>query len=185
MNNEVSSDPERRQRFETIVAEVFDPLQRYLRRRIDTDESQDVLSEVLLTVWRRIDDVPDGDVLPWCYGIARNTLSNRRRGRQRHLRLVERLGAEPQRHEPDPAELGPDAELSAALDQLGDDDREILHLWAWERLDPREIAPVLGISINAATLRLSRARTRLGDQLSRQNPPPVGHEPVEGTQERL
>jgi hypothetical protein len=40
---------------------------------------------------------------------------------------------------PDPGEEGPDADLSAALDALSDQDREILRLWAWEQLEPREI----------------------------------------------
>jgi RNA polymerase sigma-70 factor (ECF subfamily) len=184
MNIEVTSNRERRRRFEGIAAEVFDPLQRYLRRRLDADEAQDALSDVMLTVWRRLDDAPADAVLPWCYGIARNTVANRRRGRRRHLRLVERLEAEPQpTTEPDPADAGPDAELSLALAGLSEDDREILRLWAWERLEPREIAPILELSVNAATLRLSRARSRLAEQLARQNPGTVGHEPVEGTQE--
>jgi RNA polymerase sigma-70 factor, ECF subfamily len=184
MNEEVSSDQGRRRRFETIADEVFEPLQRYLRRRTHPNDAQDVLSEVLLTVWRRIDDAPAAGALPWCYGIARNTLANQRRGRRRHLRLVERLESEPHRtHEPDPADQGPDAELLSALAKLGEDDREILRLWAWEHLDPRDIAQVMGLTANAATLRLSRARAKLADQLARQNLSVSGHEPVEGTQE--
>jgi RNA polymerase sigma-70 factor (ECF subfamily) len=159
-------------------------LQRYLRRRIHPNQAEDVLSDVLLTVWRRIDDAPEERALPWCYGIARRALSNERRGQRRHLRLVERLEAEPRETAiPDPAEAGPDFELRAALDDLSTDDQEVLRLWAWERLEPREIATVLGVSVNAATLRLSRARSRLAGRLDRQNRDVGGHEPVEGTQE--
>lgn len=184
MNNEVSSETKRRRRFEAVADEVFEPLQRYLRRRTDVDTAQDVLSDVLLTVWRRLDDIPEGKTLPWCYGIARRTLANHLRGQRRHLRLVSRLEAEPsQTVVPDPAESGPDAELTQALSLLGEDDREMIRLWAWERLEPREIAPIMGITVNAATLRLSRARTRIGEHLARQDHTPVGHEPVDGTQE--
>jgi RNA polymerase sigma-70 factor (ECF subfamily) len=84
---------------------------------------------------------------------------------------------------PDPGEEGPDAELSAALDALSDQDREILRLWAWEQLEPREIATVLGLTVNAATLRLSRAKKRLSTELSRQDPDSSGHKWIEGTQE--
>jgi RNA polymerase sigma-70 factor (ECF subfamily) len=181
----VSSDTQRRARFEDLAEEVFEPLQRYLRRRIDPGSAEDVLADVLLTIWRRIDDVPEDRSLPWAYGVARHTLANQRRGQRRQMRLVERLGSEPRRSsEPDPAEAGPDPELAAALDDLSEDDREVLRLWAWEQLEPRELAPVLGISVNAATLRLSRARARLADRLRGQDRAPTGHEPVEGTLEQ-
>jgi RNA polymerase sigma-70 factor (ECF subfamily) len=48
----------------------------------------------------------------------------------------------------------------AALDQLSRSDRELLRLHAWEGLEPREIAVVLGITANAAATRLSRAKKR-------------------------
>ena len=180
----MSAETDRRQRFEAIAADVFDPLQRYLRRRARSADADDALSEVLMTVWRRLDDAPADHVLPWAYGIARRVLANQRRGQDRHLRLVEKMESEPgPRHSPDPADLGPDPELTAALEQLPDDDREVLRLWAWEQLEPREIAPVLDISVNAATLRLSRARKKLADSLSRQDSASDGHEWVEGTQE--
>jgi RNA polymerase sigma-70 factor (ECF subfamily) len=86
--------------------------------------------------------------------------------------------------EPDPGESGPDAELSQALESLSVDDREILRLWAWEQLEPREMATVLDISVNAATLRLSRARSRLADSLTRQDDASSGHESAEGTREQ-
>jgi RNA polymerase sigma-70 factor (ECF subfamily) len=138
-----------------------------------------------LTAWRRFDDAPAGHVLPWCYGIARRTLANARRGQRRHLELVRRLQSQPQEpYEPDPGESGPDAELSQALESLSVDDREILRLWAWEQLEPREMATVLDISVNAATLRLSRARSRLADSLTRQDDASSGHESAEGTREQ-
>lgn len=141
-------------RFEAVAEEVFDHLQRYLRRRAQPPDAEDALADVMLTVWRRIDDAPAEHILPWCYGIARRTLANQRRSRRRHLRLVERMGAEPRLEmSPDPADEGPGPELAEALASLADDDREVLRLWAWEQLEPREIAPVIGVSVNAASLR--------------------------------
>lgn len=173
----MTSDEDRRKRFEAVADEVYEPLQRYLRRRIARVDAEDLLADVLMTVWRRLDDAPRDRVLPWCYGIARNTLANHRRSQTRHLRLVSRLESEPrQRHVPDPAETGPDSELSAALSSLSEEDQEILRLWAWEQLEPREIGPALGVSVNAATLRLSRARARLAEALAGQDRPAAGHE---------
>ena len=42
---------------------------------------------------------------------------------------------------------------------------ELLRLWAWEQLTPGEIATVLGITPNAASIRLHRARRKLGKEL--------------------
>lgn len=93
------------------------------------------------------------------------------------------MGSQPDRQVvPDPADGGGDPELEEALSKLSDDDQEVLRLWAWEQLEPREIAPVLDVSVNAATLRLSRARRRLADSLAGQNHPRSGHKRVEGTQ---
>lgn len=163
---------------------MYQPLQRYLRRRAFPADAEDALSEVMVTIWRRLDDAPAVGVLPWAYGIARRILANQRRGQARRLRLVRRMEAEPHNLViPDHADGGPDAELSSALDSLKDQDREILRLWAWEQLEPREIATVLGLTVNAATLRLSRAKKKLSHALSRQDDDGDGHRWVEGTQE--
>lgn len=172
----MSSETQRRDRFEAIAAEVFVPLQRYLRRRVPADDADDLFGDVVLTIWRRLDDVPADAALPWSYGVARRTLSNHRRSTRRRLRLVDRLEAEPI---PtlilDPAEGLEDPDLADALAVLTAADQEIVRLWAWEQLEPREIAEVLGSTSNAVTLRLSRARKKLGEALSRQDPPRAGH----------
>jgi RNA polymerase sigma-70 factor, ECF subfamily len=172
----VSSEGERRDRFESVVAELYDPLQRYIRRRAAVDEAGDVLSDVLLTMWRRLDDVPEGAALPWSYGVARRALSNHRRAASRHLRLVERLETEPPpARDDDPAGQLEDPEFAAALASLPVADQEILRLWAWEQLEPREIAMALGSTSNAVSLRLSRARKKLADAMTRQDPSAAGH----------
>jgi RNA polymerase sigma-70 factor (ECF subfamily) len=72
-----------------------------------------------------------------------------------------------------------DAELIAALDALSADDRELVRLWAWEQLAPRELAVVLGISANAASIRLHRATQRLAQRLDAgKNDRSTGHKPV-------
>ncbi|MBI3687044.1 MAG: sigma-70 family RNA polymerase sigma factor [Actinobacteria bacterium] len=152
----------RRRRFETFVAEVYEPLQRYLRRRIDPASADDVLGDTLLVMWRRVDDIPAEASLAWCYGVARGCLANRRRGADRHLKLVHRLAGERQ-----PAPASDDPVLGEALGRLPEGDREVLRLWAWEVLPPREIAVVLGITPNAASIRLHRAMQKLKAELLR------------------
>lgn len=178
----VSSNPERRPRFESLVAELFDPLQRYLRRRLDPDDAADVLSETLLVIWRRLDEVPNDNPLPWCYGVARRLAANQRRSRKRHLQLVERM--ERERPAPTVSPAHEDPALETALAELSESDREILRLWAWEGLEPREIAAVSGLTVNAATLRLSRARKKLAAAMTRQDPNAAGQKTIRQTREQ-
>jgi RNA polymerase sigma-70 factor (ECF subfamily) len=151
-----------RLRFEALVAEVYQPLQRYIRRRIDPASADDVLGDVLLVMWRRVDDIPAEAALAWCYGVARGCLANKRRGTDRHLKLVRRLT-----REREPATPSDDPLLHDALDRLPETDREILRLWAWEYLAPRKIAIVLGITANAASIRLHRATKKLKTEILR------------------
>ena len=152
----MSPEVENRLRFETLVAQVYQPLQRYLRRRIDPASAADVLSDVLLVMWRRVDDIPTEAAIAWCYGVARGCLANQRRGTDRQLKLVRRLTRERQ-----PATPTDNPMLAEALNCLPESDQEILRLWAWENLAPREIAIVLGITPNAASIRLHRATKKL------------------------
>ncbi len=164
-------DPARRVRFERVVGEVYEPLQRYLLRRAHSATADDVLGDVLLVLWRRLDDVPGEAPLPWAYAVARRCLANARRSADRQERLVERLAAERPAGEPG------DAQLTAALAALPEDDRELLRLWAWEELAPREIATVLGITANAASIRLHRAKGRLRNLVTGgKDPGAPGHE---------
>lgn len=154
--------PEDRQRFEALVGEVYEPLQRYLRRRIDPAGADDVLGDALLVMWRRLHDIPAEASLVWCFGVARACLANKRRAGARHLKLVRRLAGERS-----PSLATDDPMLVAALGCLPSADREVLRLWAWEQLAPREMAIVLGITPNAASIRLHRAIQKLKTELLR------------------
>jgi RNA polymerase sigma-70 factor (ECF subfamily) len=159
----------RRRRFADAYVVARDPLVRYLARRAATDDVEDLFADVMAIVWQHVEAVPMGAEVPWILGVARKVLGNRRRATGRFGRLLERLArAEAQRtavgSPPDP--VG-DPDLAAALGALSAADAEILRLSAWEELPPREIATVLGITANAATVRLHRARVRLRAALER------------------
>jgi RNA polymerase sigma-70 factor (ECF subfamily) len=154
-------DPQtRRERFEAVAPGLIEPLRRFLSRRTDPATADDVLADTLLVCWRRFDELPD-DPLPWAYGAARNCLANADRGARRQRRVAARLAAvEP----PSASTPGPeptDHPLADALAGLRPEDAELLRLWAWEQLTPAEIATVLGITPNAASIRLHRAREKL------------------------
>jgi RNA polymerase sigma factor (sigma-70 family) len=136
-----------------------------LRRTGSREDAEDVVAETFLTAWRRLEQIPAGaEARLWLYGVARNTLSNQRRGERRRVRLAGTLQSAASRSTRSDDEV---AGVAAALARLGDGDRELLTLAAWEGLDPGEIATVLGCSRNAARIRLHRARRRFARELER------------------
>jgi RNA polymerase sigma-70 factor (ECF subfamily) len=99
------------------------------------------------------------------YGVARNCLANIQRGDRRQVRLAARITVVDPPREDQPAPDEPDERVTAALAALRADDAELLRLWAWEQLGPAEIAEVLGITANAASIRLHRVRGKFVDAL--------------------
>lgn len=135
----------------------------YASRHVDSHSAHDVVSEVFLTAWRRLDDVP-ADPLPWLLVVARNTIHNRTRSAARQHQLAHRLttlGAA--------AATAPAAEdtvverqaMTAALAALTSVEREALLLTAWDGLAAVDAALVAGCSPRAFEVRLHRARSRL------------------------
>ncbi|MCW2780733.1 MAG: Sigma-70, region 4 type 2 [Marmoricola sp.] len=159
----------RDERFLELAHLVGEPLRRYVVRRTSPDHAQDVLAETMLVLWRRLDDVPTDDPLPWSYAVARNCLANSGRSTRRQLRLAQRISiVDPPSETGDTADEHP--EVEAALRCLGELDREVVRLWAWEQLLPREIAEVTGLTANAVSIRLHKAKKRLGAELGKSLP---------------
>jgi RNA polymerase sigma-70 factor (ECF subfamily) len=147
--------------FTGVVREHSTALVKYFARRGPRQDAEDLAAEVFATAWRRRDDVPRDAVLPWLYRTAGFTLANHRR------KLVDLpVEAVPESGElrvADDPELSAlfDDELRGALMSVGERDRRILLLHAWEGLGGEELAEVLGISRSGADAALSRARARL------------------------
>jgi len=77
--------------FEALAGQIIEPVRRYLARRTDPATAADVLSEALLVLWRRLEDVPLEAPLPYAYTVARNCLHNAQRSAVRQQRLAERI----------------------------------------------------------------------------------------------
>ncbi|WP_298518856.1 sigma-70 family RNA polymerase sigma factor [uncultured Nocardioides sp.] len=167
-------DDDARARFEQLAAEVVEPVRRFLARRTTHDTAEDVLAETLLVCWRRLDQVPE-PALPWVYGVARNCLANAERGDRRQHRLAARISVVDPPSEEAPEPDPPDERVTEALAAMRTEEAELLRLWAWEQLGPSEIAEVLGITANAVSIRLHRARGKFVEEL-RKIDAVAGHE---------
>ena len=84
---------EREERFREVYDAVYIDLLRFVRRRVHPTHAEDVVGDVMLVAWRRLDDVPadESDARAWLFGVARKTLQNARRREDRHDAVAIRL----------------------------------------------------------------------------------------------
>lgn len=162
-----------RGRFESCFREHHARLLAFTMRRVSGREAaEDVVADTFAVAWRRRDRIPD-DPLPWLYAIAANVIADQYRSTRRHRDLGLRLAHEARADAPgsDPAEsLALRDAFATAFAQLEEHEREVLRLVAWDGLDVREAAQVLGCSQGAFRVRLHRARRKLARRLDAAKP---------------
>jgi RNA polymerase sigma-70 factor (ECF subfamily) len=156
-------------RFEALYRAHADAVHAYALRRTSPAAADDVVAETFLVVWRRLSDVPE-PALPWMLGVARRVLANRRRTDSRADALARRLaGTEPTTAPAHDIDDELNQRVRFALAGLGERDRELLMLVAWEGLRVQEAAEVLGVRSGTLAVRLHRARKRLDEALAAEN----------------
>jgi RNA polymerase sigma-70 factor (ECF subfamily) len=157
-------------RFRVLYDESIPRVYRYVSRALAPHlaDLDDLVAEVYLVAWRRIDNVPPSpEDLLWLFGVARNVVAHHRRSMALRLRLQDRVVRERPVHEPD---LEVPNEVLDAVRHLPHREREALHLVVWEGLSTEEAATVIGCSPNAVRIRVHRARRRLTDRLRIKDP---------------
>jgi RNA polymerase sigma-70 factor (ECF subfamily) len=179
---------DRERRLESLHETYYGTVRAYALRRTDPHTAQDVVAEVFVIAWRRLDDLPD-EPLPWLFGVARRVLANHRRGAARrsalHVRLEEQAAISAPGRDPLDRLAGDAAQVHAALARLAERDREALLLVAWEGLEPEVAARAYGCSRATFAVRLHRARKRLAAALAAEaavapHPAPI-EDPVEAS----
>ena len=171
VSSRVGSFSSDRDWLEHLWHEYGDRIFAFAARRVGHSYAEEVVAEVFLVAWRSRGERP-GSELPWLYGVARKVVSQHYRTQSRWERLVKRI--EQEQHQSASPRRTPDTmDVLGALAQLSDSDREAVLLIAWEGLDPREAALVIGITGSAFRMRLSRARRRLRRLLAQENTNPT------------
>lgn len=163
--------------FDELYTRHYPALVRYIARRGGRGAAEDIAAEVFVIAWRRREDLPRGDKLPWLYKTAANLLANHGRSQQRASTLHDHLS-----HQAGAQESATCGEVDERVDivlealaTLSERDQEILRLAAWEELTPGQLGEVLDCTRTAAAVRLHRARRRLGtayELLQLNKPPP-------------
>ena len=88
----VSTSTSAERRFQDVFDSCASLVHAYALRHTDPESAQDVVSDVFLVAWRRMDQLP-AEPLAWLLVVARNTLANSRRSATRRGQLERRLAA--------------------------------------------------------------------------------------------
>lgn len=134
--------------------------------RVAGDRAQEVVNDTFMSLPQKLASyTDDGRLDRWLYVVAFNIARTKGRSARRHEREAP-LDAAPERsREPSAVARTEEKEiLTLALRVLPESEREawLLH---FEGFEPADIAERLGITPNAAAVRVHRARKRLRDEL--------------------
>lgn len=135
----------------------------YAISRVGRSTGEDITSEAFAVAWQRWDDPPSVP-LPWLLAVARNLIGELRRkdAKQYELAIAEGRRISTETESDDIADdVAERTTVLRALASLPDPDRELLTLLAWQGLNQRDAARVLGCSTATLAVRLHRARRRL------------------------
>jgi len=159
--------------FETVYAEVREPVARYALRLLgDPDEAADVAQETALALWRGLDRFEGrSSVTTWALGIVTNLARKRMRRRRLEPRALdpqvaqEAAGAGRDRSAEALAAREDLARLQDALGALPERQRAAFLLATEQRLPYAEIAATLEISVANVKVSVHRARKKLSELL--------------------
>jgi RNA polymerase sigma-70 factor (ECF subfamily) len=171
---------EERPDFDAVYAAFHPRIVRYLTRLIGADEAEDAAQEAFAKISRALPQFRnESQLATWVYRIATNTAMDRVRSPGYRARVRSVPIGESGESEPAGAEIASGAcsaerqairdQMSGCvqqlLDELPEDYRVVLALSEVEELKDREIAEVLGVSLETVKIRLHRARSRFRSRL--------------------
>lgn len=156
------------QEFNEIFRAHLTETSRFIARRTKAEDVEDLAADLFALAWDKRASIPEGLELPWLYKSARYLISNHNRKQQGRATILAGL-QEPQSAPSAESIALADLELAEAWKALNSKEQEILSLWAFEGLEPKQLAIALEKSENACAIALSRAKSKLTALLNSEN----------------
>jgi len=156
------------QEFNDLFRSYLSETSRFIARRTKAEDVEDLAADLFALAWQKRDSIPKGLELPWLYKSARYLISNHNRKQQGRTSILTTL-QEPQSAPSAESIALADIELADAWKGLSTKEKEILSLWAFEGLEPKQLAVALEKSENACAIALSRAKSKLTQLLNSEN----------------
>ena len=135
-----------------------------LQRVKNSTDADDILQEVFIRIYQRLDTVREMDRLQsWIFQITRYAIIDYYRKADRQPHLISEQALETLVTEEDAIVFNQQmaACLRPLLDHLPDPYREAIQLTELEGMSQVEIAPVLGLSVSGMKSRVQRGRQKL------------------------
>jgi RNA polymerase sigma-70 factor (ECF subfamily) len=166
------------------IHKAFQPrIQSYLSRMVGEHEAEDLTQEVLVKISRSLKDFRgDSQLSTWIYRVAANTALDRLRQKNNPGDLTNQLTEKMAGTGEEETDLWTGEEhpsldqqiirqemngcIRQIIDTLPADYRTVIVLSELEGLSDREVAEVLGITLQTVKIRLHRARAKLKKELS-------------------
>ena len=159
-----------REAFDRLARRWTPKLVRYATRVLGRpDVASDAVQETWIGVIRGLNRLDDAAQFPaWIYAIAHRKCVDGIRLAQRQRRLISSVEQDCAANASDTqrrAEPGDAGDVSAVVAQLGQEHREVVHLFYTEDLSIVDIASILGVPVGTVKSRLHHARESLKKQL--------------------
>ncbi|MDQ3200175.1 MAG: sigma-70 family RNA polymerase sigma factor [Verrucomicrobiota bacterium] len=145
----------------------------------DQKESEDVLQDAFVQMWKRTAtyDASRSSLFTWAVMISRHKAIDRLRSRQRQTRLAEAVANEGGTHATPSSERADNAlarnddqgRIRAALQQIGEDQREAIDLAFFVGLTQTQISERLGAPLGTVKARIRRGLLALRDALGEES----------------
>lgn len=144
--------------YEKTHAAVFGFTLSLLRNR---DDAEDVTHDTYVQIWKgAVNYQPAGKPLAWIFTIARNLARMRMREQSRTVAVAPQDWQDMFAEE-SPAGWEDRLVLTALLERLGDEERQIVILHAMTGLKHREIAELLGLGLSTVLSKYNRALKKM------------------------
>ncbi len=163
--------------FEEIYDKFHQNVAHYLERMVGKSDSDDLTQEVFLKINKGLKDFKgESSLSTWIYRISTNAALDKIRSRpyreDSKKVSLDKVSSETETENPRTEEISLSAEREAIrnemnecirefVDRLQQDYRTIIILSELKDLKNQEVADILGISLDAAKIRLHRARMKL------------------------
>jgi RNA polymerase sigma-70 factor (ECF subfamily) len=161
-------------RFTSIYQRNYARVLGYALAHSQRGVAEDIANETFMTAWRKLDEVPRDDPLPWLFGVARNHRFKQLESGRRHELVADRVAQLTDERDLtvwDTSDLVVERDAGlAAFASLAEQDAEVLILTAWYGLTPTQAGKVLGCPTATFYVRLHRARRRLTRALRQEVP---------------
>jgi RNA polymerase sigma-70 factor (ECF subfamily) len=141
----------------------------------NVDRADDLVQETLLRALANINSFEPGtNMSAWLFTILRNLFRSEYRKRRREVEDADGSYAETLKSQPEQTGHVEFQEFRVALAKLPDDQREALILVGASGFSYEEAAEICGCAVGTIKSRVNRARTRLANLLSIDNPADFG-----------